>query len=181
VEVAGVLNVPQAAGGSFLSAETSFQPYLLQQHRSFSSYNRVQGAYPQYHVYGEKAMLAVKVIMPTFKRVIKGESIAVDRAGRLLLEFIARSPADGSFLWDNRVAFALSAEEVGLFCSQLPQNSIELSRQRTSDGAVEYPDKVLKIVPRPGAAVSFSVDYLKDGVPGQPPGPGQDGGEVCVF
>lgn len=157
---------------------------------SAASVPRIQRAYPQYSVHGESHLLSIKMIIPGY-RLIKGDSLVVDnsRKGRMLLEFTPRG-ADGAYMWNDQTRFALSTEEVGLFCHQLPQYPVELSRSGSSTGAPgsgdddesnfgpitnDMPDKVLRITPAEGASVSFLLDYVRDGVGGQSPGIGQDG------
>lgn len=147
---------------------------------------RISRAYPQYAVHGEAHMLSIKMIAPGY-RLVKGEALVVDNArkGRMLFEFTPRG-GNGNYLWQDQTRFALSAEEVGLVCNQLPQFPVELSRlPNTSapgeDGDMfaavsnDMPDKVLKIAPAEGASVSFSIDFVRDGVGGQSPGVGQGG------
>lgn len=122
-------------------------------------------------------MLNIKLIPPGY-RIVKGESIVMDsaRKGKLLMEFTPRSAA-GAYDWADQVRFALSAEEVGLFCSQLPQFPVEYSRGSAQSseeepmtfGAVsnDMPDKVLKISPGEGATVVFVLDFVRDGVGNQ--------------
>jgi hypothetical protein len=148
---------------------------------------RIHRAYPQYSVHGESHMMSLKMIVPGY-RLIKGESLVVDnkRKGRMLLEFTPRG-SDGQYTWNDQTRFALSAEEVGLFCNQLPQFPVELSRSPNSSAPGEeatdpfaamsndMPDKVMKIAPAQGASVSFLIDFVKDGIGGQSPDLGQDG------
>jgi len=137
-------------------------------------------AHPQYHVFGEKNMMCFKIMLPGF-RALKGDGIVTDKSkkGRMLLEFTP-SNAEGRYQWNDQVRFGLSAEEVGLFCNQLPHHPIELSRSAMSsppgegdeDHKIEpitndRPDKVLKISPSDGASVTFCLDYVKDGIGGQ--------------
>ena len=124
-------------------------------------------------------MLNLKMIPPGY-RLVKGESIVMDnsRKGKLLFEFTPRSAA-GGYSWGDQVRFALSAEEAGLFCSQLPQFDVEFSRaaahssdeESMSIGVVtnDMPEKVLKISPGEGATVRFLLDFVRDGVGGQNP------------
>lgn len=151
------------------------------QTRGFSTINpRIQRAFPQYAVHGEDHMLNLKMIPPGY-RLVKGESIVMDnsRKGKLLLEFTPRS-SSGDYTWGEQVRFALSAEEAGLFCSQLPQFEVEFSRAAANPlsevsnvivGVVtnDMPDKVLKISPGEGATVRFLLDFVRDGVGGQNP------------
>jgi hypothetical protein len=132
-------------------------------------------------------MLSVKMIVPGY-RLIKGEALVVDNArkGRMLLEFTPRA-SDGNYMWNDQTRFALSAEEVGLVCNQLPQFPVELCRSPNASAPGEeatdpfaaitndMPDKVLKITPAEGASVSILIDFVRDGIGGQSPGLGQDG------
>lgn len=177
--VASVLSASQQSTQLSSESETT---------RSFSSYHgggaqSIQRAYPQYNVHGESHMLSFKLIPPSF-RMVNATSMATDNKnkGRILLEFTPRGH-EGQYQWSDQVRFGLSAEEVGLFLSQLPQYGIELCRNVASGadysggGAVsnDMPDKVLHITPGEGAAVRFQLDYVRDGVGGQSPGVGQDG------
>jgi hypothetical protein len=132
-------------------------------------------------------MLTVKMIVPGY-RLVKGDSLVVDtaRKGRLLFEFTPRG-SEGGYIWNDQSRFALSAEEVGLFCNQLPQFEIELSRSSNVAASADeenmrfgpitndMPEKVLRVTPGEGGTVNFQLDYVKDGIGGQSPGVGQDG------
>ena len=129
-------------------------------------------------------MVSIKMIAPTY-RLVKGGAIVVDssKRGRMLVEFTART-STGGFAWNEQVRVALSAEEVGLICSQLPQYPVEFSRiaansndeEENSFGETvtnDMPAKVLSITPGPGAAVTFLLDFVLDGVGNQSPQMGQ--------
>lgn len=149
--------------------------------REMSSYSRnPRTAYPQYHVFGERSMLCIKIILPKF-RTVRGDALVTDKSGkgRMLLEFTPSS-AERNYQWNDQVRFALSPEEVGLFCNQLPHHEIELSRRATSFypgeedennnlGAITNNDpvKILKVSPRDGASVAFTIDFVKNGIGGQ--------------
>ena len=66
--------------------------------RQFSSTNQIR-AFPQYAVFGENSMLAIKMIPPAFKYVGRTQTIGLDgsKKGRLLLEWVPRNPLDGRF------------------------------------------------------------------------------------
>jgi hypothetical protein len=152
-----------------------------QDQRRFIALNpRIVRSHPQYSIFGETHMVSFKMITPTY-RMVRGGAIVVDsnKKGKILVEFTPRSPL-GSFAWNEQVRFALSPEEVGLICSQLPQYPVEFSRESpvppeeedsTFSGAVtnDMPAKVLSITPGPGAAVTFLLDYVLDGVGNQSP------------
>ena len=166
---------------------SSFRSVGVVPNRLFSLSSRFRRAYPQYNIHGEEAMMSVKMIPPTF-RAVKSDSVVMDqsRRGRLLLEFTARS-SGRNYDWSNKIRFALSAEEVGLVCSQVPQHTVELVRKghttttpfdddsdSDSDDDDDYfgpvtnnmPDKVLTVTPGDVGTVSFRLDFIKDGVGG---------------
>ena len=131
-------------------------------------------------------MLNLKMIPPSY-RLVKGESIVPDtsKKGKLLFEFTPRS-GSGSYSWPDQVRFALSAEEAGLVCSQLPSFPVEFSRNQAhsqdddpasllSVMTSDMPDKVLTISPGEGSTVVFVFDYVRDGVGNQSPGGGRPG------
>ena len=77
---------------------------------------------------------------------------------------------------------ALTVEEGGLLVNQLPMHEVEISRSGNSNqggrGGGEYslapepeisdaPDKVLTVTPGDGATVTFTLDFVRDGVGGQ--------------
>lgn len=133
-------------------------------------------------------MLAMKTIFPSFKKVRDAAAMDPSKKGRLLLEFFPS--IGGNYAWDQAERFALSAEETGLILSQLssePRHDIELVRMplqeegfNSGNGPVttDMPDKVLKLVPGDGFTVELSLDYIKDGVGGQAPAPGEAAGKV---
>lgn len=159
--------------------------------KSFSTYsgsdygNEGLKAYPQYGVHG-MTYLVMKVMPPGFK-VVKNNILNLDttRKGRMLFEFTPRG-ADGRYAWTERVRFALSPEEMGLLVNQLPHYKVEFSRVQSVRGegddpygtaiTPDAPEKVLTVEPGELGAINFTIDYVKDGVGGQLPGPGQDGG-----
>jgi hypothetical protein len=119
-------------------------------------------AYPQYTVYGENCMLALKLIPPTFQ-ISKTSILFAEKKGRLLLEWISRS-TDGSLDFERSLKFALSPEEVGLIIDQLPEHQVELARQPSpSSGdftAVTQStsgQKVITLSPRNGGVVAFKI------------------------
>jgi len=187
---------PFASCTPMLSQGSSLLKQTTTTRRSLSTYEGSNGqglrAYPQYAVVGENFM-AVKVMPPTFK-LSKNSVLAMDASqkGRILLEFAPRG-ADRKFLWEDLIRFGLSAEEVGLLVNQLPHYKVEFSRlssARGNDGEKPYgtamssdtPDKVLIVEPGELGAINFTIDFVKDGVGGQPSGPGQDGnvGPIAV-
>jgi hypothetical protein len=67
-------------------------------------------------------------------------------------------------------------EEVGLLTHQIPEHSVEFTRQSSAtQPGVDLPDKVMRAVPISGGVVSFTVDYEKDGIGSQPPPPSTAG------
>ena len=57
---------------------------------SSSSMGGVTRASPGYTVYGEKCMLTVKMIPPSFKNVGQNDMLVVDKVGRMLIVFVPR-------------------------------------------------------------------------------------------
>lgn len=153
---------------------------LITQRRAYE----INRAFPSYSIMGDKCLLTIKPIMPSFKSV-SNDAIALQQKGRMLLEF---APMNGGnqlgFQWDEKIGFALSVEEIGLLISQLPHYGVTLSRKLGGDqtsgfnGASydlvssttnESIEKVLTATPGDGATIIFRVDYMKDGVGGQLP------------
>ena len=149
--------------------------------------------FPQYTIFGTDSALSLRAVMPNFKRA-GNDGIAVERRGKIVLEFIPRNNTGAGFAWNSKTVFSLTPEEVGLLLSQLPSNSVELTHplfnqggghgdagddddgmvggvMQTGGDAVE---KVLSIEPGEGATVTFKIDYMKAGVGGQTP-PGAEG------
>jgi len=167
-----------------LSSNLPSQSPITRDFSTFQASNSNRGsskrAYPQYTIYGDEAALSLKLISPTFKS-LSGGALLVDpsQRGRLLLEFALRD--GGRFLWTDVERFALSAEEVGLICAQVPKDyTVELVRsplarelgetaeERFADIASnEMPEKVLQIAPGSAGTVEFQLDYILDGVGGQ--------------
>jgi hypothetical protein len=142
--------------------------------------------------------MGVRAVLPSFKRS-GGDGVSVDRRGKLLLDFIPRNNSGAGFAWSEKIYFSLTVEELGLLVSQLPLNAVELSHPlfgpessssnggEGDDGGVrqlagDVMEKVLTVVPGEGGTVAFTIDYVKDGVPGQTP-PGTEGLPVsyCFF
>jgi Whirly transcription factor len=124
-------------------------------------------SYPQYSVFGENCVLALKLLPPTFQ-VLKSRTLVVEKKGRLLLEWSPRA-ADGSVIRERQVRFGLSPEEVGLVLDQLPEHQVELTRQppRNSNdfSAVSQPlgaTKVLTLTPQGGGVVVFKMQLDDD-------------------
>ncbi len=139
--------------------------------------------------------MGVRAVLPQFKRS-GGDGVSVERRGKLLLDFIPRNTTGSGFAWSEKIFFSLTVEEVGLMLSQLPMNAVELShpvfgpesggsegdepggRGGNTSGvrqlAGDMTEKVLTIVPGEGGTVAFTIDFAKDGVPGQIP-PGTEG------
>ncbi len=141
--------------------------------------------------------MGVRAVLPQFKRS-GGDGVSVERRGKLLLDFIPRNNTGSGFAWSEKIFFSLTVEEVGLLLSQLPMNAVELShpvfgpesgggggegdelggRGANASGVRQFAgdmiEKVLTIVPEEGGTVAFTIDFTKDGVPGQTP-PGSEG------
>ena len=166
--------------------------------RTFSDH-MPRRAFPQYTSFGPEYAMGVRAVLPSFKRS-GGDGVSVDRRGKLLLDFIPRNNSGAGFAWSEKIYFSLTVEELGLLVSQLPLNAVELSHplfgpESSSNGgeggddpsggrggggggvrqlAGDVIEKVLTVVPGEGGTVAFTIDYAKDGVPGQTP-PGTEG------
>mmetsp|Transcript_15499 Transcript_15499/g.18673 ORF Transcript_15499/g.18673 Transcript_15499/m.18673 type:complete len:272 (-) Transcript_15499:41-856(-) len=174
------LSASSMTRGSISGANNNSLATFHVEKRSMSSATDGLRAFPQFSVYGETAVLSLKMIAPKFK-VVKNQILVPDKAnrGRLLLEFTARTTTDIN--WNDQVRFALDPSEVGLLVSQLPHNPVEWARRPAGansfgladtpeDGMnTDMPDKVLSIEPQEGARVKFTLDFKKDGVGGQDP------------
>lgn len=113
--------------------------------------------------------------MPEFKPAGK-EGIALQNAGRMLLEFTPNSPGRG-FLWNEKTYFGLSVEEIGLLIAHIPHQPLKISRNlgvnSNDEGGMkngkydsvstteDLGRKVLSIVPEE-YAITFSIDYVGD-------------------
>jgi hypothetical protein len=140
------------------------------QSRNQSTYPRGLRSFPQYQIYGETAMVSMKTILPSFK-VQKSDILSLDntRKGRMLLEFTPRGP-DGKYVWTASIKFGLSVEELGLLVNQLPHYKVEFCRVQSSpQQGISEPDKVLTVEPGELGTVSFTIDYILNGVGGQAP------------
>lgn len=144
--------------------------------RKFSTYPNGVTAYPQYTVYGETCLFAMKPMMPVYRvsnyqgRYPHLAFESQSKRGRIIFEWVPRDP-DGSTARDRSIRFALSPEEIGFVLDQLPkQNQVVLMRRprpTEEPGAKEAPHKVLHVTPGQGGMVSFKVDFEIDGVGGQ--------------
>jgi Whirly transcription factor len=123
--------------------------------------------YPQYNIYGgDTHFLGIKLIAPTF-RSLKDGAIVPLQNGKFLLEFIPRDSK--SVHWTEKVSIGLSAEEVGLICSELPRNTVEISRPsknqqqennyEASATANDY-SKILTMSPGENSSVMFKLAVL---------------------
>ncbi len=143
-------------------------------------------AFPSYTIYGETCVLQMKCIMPKFKNVGQdGNIIAVSQQGRMIFEFIPASQS--GIQWQRGISFALKPEEMGLLINQIPIYPVSFTRtlfadvQNVGDGngmdggrydMVSDDDSVFKTMtvrPVDGAAISFQIDYIKNGIGGQVP------------
>lgn len=164
--------------------------------KRFNSNNSILRSSPQYNVFGEKTMMSVKVIPPTF-RILKSGVLILDnnKKGRILLEWTPRASGGtftesiriitcicqfslcpltfctilGGLQRSSQLRFGLSPEEVGFMLHQLPENEVEFVRTTptTNSTTDALPEKVLKITPGEAGQFSFAVDFEKDGVGGQ--------------
>ena len=141
-------------------------------------------AFPSYSIFGTDALLTMKPLLPTFKPA-GGDGVALDRRGRMMLSFTPSAAGSdgvsGNWLWQEQLTMALTVEEVGLLVNQLPMHEVEISRSGNNQGGRgggEYslapepeisdaPDKVLTVTPGDGATVTFTLDFVRDGVGGQ--------------
>lgn len=143
-------------------------------------------AFPSYSIFGTDALLTMKPMLPSFKPA-GGDGVALDRRGRMMLSFTPSSAGSdgqgsGNWLWQEQLTMALTVEEVGLLVNQLPMHEVEISRSGNNNqggrGGGEYslapepeisdaPDKVLTVTPGDGATVTFTLDFVRDGVGGQ--------------
>ena len=158
--------------------------------RSFANSGRPLRGYAQYIVHTEATMFSLRAILPVFKNV-KGESIGADmtKKGKILIELTPRGT--NGYVWADQVKFALTAEELGLICSQLPQVGVEFVRTSRNSQDYDYsgvtgmggdlPDKVLRISPGDGCTVIFTADFVKDGVGGHSPMPSYSGPPVSCL
>ena len=152
--------------------------------RSFANFGRPLKGYAQYIVHTEATMFSLRAIAPVFKNV-KGESIVADmtKRGKILVELTPRGT--NGYIWADQVKFALTVEELGLICLQLPKEGVEFVRTSRSSqdydfsGAMgmggDLPDKILTISPGDGCTVTFTADFVKDGVGGHSPVPSYSG------
>jgi len=93
-----------AVAGGFGGLRQQQQPPSPPQQRrwlsSFNSYPSIR-SYPQYAVFGERCMLSVKILLPSFRLLGQNDVLAVDgnKKGRILLEWTPRSSSgtDGTF------------------------------------------------------------------------------------
>mmetsp|Transcript_10107 Transcript_10107/g.23644 ORF Transcript_10107/g.23644 Transcript_10107/m.23644 type:complete len:270 (-) Transcript_10107:50-859(-) len=161
-------------------------PLCQQQKRYLSMAGMPRRGYPQYTMFSSDSALSMKAAMPVFKKAGM-DGVAVERRGKMMLEFVPRNASGSGFAWNDKTIFSLTVEEVGLLLSQLPGNAVELSHPTFSsdDGAFgqesqvtqvsgDIVEKVLTVDPGDGATMTFKVDYVTNGVGGQTP-PGFDG------
>lgn len=107
--------------------------------------------------------LSLKTIVATFKPVGKNNGLAVDKVGRLMLDFVPRKSGNASaFAYNERMAVALSAEEVGLILNQLPDSSVRIFRKGAHNDYNHEPDKVLSVNPGTGSSVNFQLNMLEE-------------------
>ena len=82
------------------SAPVAFAAYS---NDTSSNNNNSVRAFPQYNVFGEQCMLAIKLLPPTFRFYRNSNTLSVDsnKKGRFLLEWIPRNPDGTCILIDN--------------------------------------------------------------------------------
>jgi len=169
-------------------------PLCQQQKRSLSMAGMPRRGYPQYTIFSSDSALSLKAMMPVFKKAGM-DGVAVERRGKMMLEFVPRNGSGAGFAWSDKTIFSLTVEEVGLLLSQLPGSAVELSHPTfgNEDGVFgqgqegsgvtqvsgDVVEKVLTVDPGDGATVTFKVDYVTNGVGGQTP-PGSDGMPVSA-
>ena len=136
-------------------------------------------AFPNYSIASGLCFLNMKPISPEFKMVSK-DAIAVSQRGKILLE-LSPGNGKGGYIWDQKLSFAMTTEEIGLCLSQLPHYAVSFSRivggnNNVGKNGVEYEligattneniEKVLTLTPGEGATITISIDHEKDGVAG---------------
>jgi hypothetical protein len=147
-------------------------------------------ARPSYQIYGENTAFTIKHINPEFKVVGSGKTIILDKKGRLLLEWVPRTPSNqgsyNKFAWDRPLRFGLSPEEIGLYLARLKiGQSVEFNRQSSNrsdygnnNNGAQFDDdntnagsllKVFRAQPLPDGTVRMTCDYELDGRGGQDP------------
>lgn len=147
---------------------------------------QLKRGFPAYTVYNDAAALQFKPTSPKFKSA-GSTGLALSKRGNMLLEFFQKTPG-GVLNYDQKVVISLSVEEMGLLLSAIPTYPIEISRKVASDFSStgggggtsensttnnpytmsttnELFEKVLKIT-GDGSTVTFTVDFIKDGVQG---------------
>ena len=160
---------------------TAFQrTFLSNQKRSF----QINKAYPNYAVLGD-TFFQLKPIYPKFKHLGK-DGVGVQSKGRMCLELAPSKPGTKmGYQWDQKIAFMLSVEEIGLLLSQWQHNRLVFTRQIGGDQqrggfsgsgydlvsttTADAMDKVLTVEPGDGATARFQIDFVKDGIGGQIP------------
>lgn len=62
-------------------------------------------AFPQYNVFGQQCMLAIKLLPPTFRFYRNSNTLSVDsnKKGRFLVEWIPRNP-DGTCAYNKNIS-----------------------------------------------------------------------------
>lgn len=158
-------NIKTITSTTYRSLSYSLQSFPSQSGSAPSANTR-----PSYQVFGDNVCFVIKTINPEFRAVGTGNTVIVDKKGKLLFEWVPKVPSVNKFLFDRPLRFALSPEEVALVLTKLRYGqSVELNRQNRS----EYDDtsvvKVFRATAMTDGSVRMSCDYEKDGQGGQPP------------
>ena len=128
------LNFSKSAAWRNAASRTIFRSLSFYQQQQQSRQSNVLRATPQYSVFGENCLLALKVLPPELRLLHKSNTLVTDnrKKGRILFEWVPRL-ADGSISRDTSLRFALSPEEIGLVLYQLPQHEISISRSMSAE------------------------------------------------
>jgi hypothetical protein len=173
-------NLPGRTNAECTPRATLISSSEAKQNRPLSTQALPKRGFPKYAVFGESAVISLSPILPTYKQA-GAEGLAVDKKGRMILEWVPRSNDNKSWAWNDKIRLALSVEEIGLVINQLPHFPVEISRPMyagqdddtnshfSGSGPVigDMPEKVFKATPGEGATITLSIDYVKDGIGGQ--------------
>ena len=132
-------------------------------------------AFPQYMMHAPNCVLVMKCIPPVFKygTSASGDFLTADSklVGKMFFEFTPRG--NKGYVWANTTKFALTVEEVGLLCHQLPQSPVTIARA-TGNPAIANHDVIKKLSFKPTEVTGtliVTVDGTRDGVGGFSPNP----------
>eukprot|EP00550_Attheya_septentrionalis_P009154 CAMPEP_0198286752 /NCGR_PEP_ID=MMETSP1449-20131203/5731_1 /TAXON_ID=420275 /ORGANISM="Attheya septentrionalis, Strain CCMP2084" /LENGTH=276 /DNA_ID=CAMNT_0043984541 /DNA_START=142 /DNA_END=972 /DNA_ORIENTATION=+ len=173
-------NLPGRTNAECTTRATLISSREARQNRHLSTQQLPKRGFAKYAVFGESSVISLSPILPTYKQA-GAEGVAVDKKGRMILEWVPRSNDNKSWAWNDKIRLALSVEEIGLVINQLPHFPVEISRPLyagqdddtnshfSGSGPVigDMPEKVFKAIPGEGATITLSIDYVKDGIGGQ--------------